>query len=85
MTREDEQLSLLVQAAEAARGRYIALALVNVTGSTVAIEGSTPEKLAEVAVAETSCRAADGALAEYRMVLRWGPAGHNRPITGNRR
>ena len=71
MDPEDEHLSRLVYAAEAARGRYIALALVNVTGNTGPIEGPTPEKLAAVALAEVACEAADGALAGYQMAQRW--------------
>ena len=74
MAPEDEHLSLLIQAAEAARGRYIALALVNVTGSTAVLDGPTPERLAEVTEAETSCKAADGALKDYQIFLRWGPS-----------
>lgn len=71
MALEDEQLARLVDAAEAARGRYIALSLLNVTKSTNSAEGLTPEKLQEVAAAQAACKAADGALADWRAVQRW--------------
>ena len=71
MAEEEDHLFRLFHAAEAARSRYIALALVNVTGSTGPIEGPTPEKLATVAVAEAACEAADRTLAEYQAAQRW--------------
>lgn len=68
MALEDEQLARLVYAAQAARGLYIPLSLLNVTKSTNSAESLTPEKLQEVAAAQAACKAADGALADWRAV-----------------
>ncbi len=70
MSLEDE-LARLVEVATAARGRYIALGLSNVTMSADLAEGPTAEKLAEVAAAEAACQVADDAVADLRAKQRW--------------
>lgn len=71
MAPEDAQLASLVKAVVAARGRQIALGIVNMTKATTSVEGPTREELSEAAAAEAACVLADRALEEFRARYRW--------------
>lgn len=63
MSPEDVQLARLVKVAARARGRQIALDIVNRT--QVAME------LVEAAAAEAACLVADAAVADFQARYRW--------------
>jgi len=71
MAPEDVQLARLVKAAEAARGRQLALGIARRTRVAPSVEGPTPKELEETAAAEAACLVADRALADFQARFRW--------------
>jgi len=71
MAPEDVQLTRLVKAAVAARGRQLALGIASQTKGATSIEGPTPKELEETAAAEAACLVADRALADFQAYYRW--------------
>ena len=71
MAPEDVQLARLVKAAEAARGRQLALGIASRTKAVPSAEGPTPKELEEAAAAEAACVVADRALADFQVRYRW--------------
>jgi hypothetical protein len=71
MSPEDVQLARLVKVAARARGRQIALDIVNRTQVAISVEGPTPKELVETAAAEAACLVADAAVADFQARYRW--------------
>jgi len=71
MAPEDVQLARLVKAAEAARGRQLALGIASRTKVAPSVEGPTPKELEEAAAAAAACLVADRALADFQARYRW--------------